>query len=242
MSWQRIDENTFIDDTLVTCAEYQLFIDEMLEQGKYSEPDHWTSHRFPVGQARKPILGVRLSIAVAFCKWLRDREMSEWEYRLPYKEEAHAFPMNTIGISPLGYWLDKGPQSYWGGDNLETFAWVGPIPVDARNLDISRASFSIDNRFLQSGFKQAVDDALLQEKNSPLSDDFERLQPLGDFNNLQTTLDQIISDGIRSYDIYGEYGHSDYSYDVIRIFTLQERIAGRSPAFEGIRLVKERIR
>ena len=26
---QRIDENTYIDDTLVTCAEYQLFIDEM---------------------------------------------------------------------------------------------------------------------------------------------------------------------------------------------------------------------
>lgn len=26
---QRIDENTFIDDTLVTCVEYQLIIDEM---------------------------------------------------------------------------------------------------------------------------------------------------------------------------------------------------------------------
>ena len=29
MTWHRIDEKTYIDDTLVTCAEYQLFIDEM---------------------------------------------------------------------------------------------------------------------------------------------------------------------------------------------------------------------
>jgi hypothetical protein len=58
MSWQRIDENTYIDDTLVTCAEYQLFIDEMREQDKYYQPDHWTSYQFPEGGARTN-LGVR---------------------------------------------------------------------------------------------------------------------------------------------------------------------------------------
>lgn len=28
----------------------------------------------------------------------------------------------------------------------------------------------------------------------------------------------------------------------VHLFTLQERIAGRSPAFEGIRIVKERVK
>jgi hypothetical protein len=59
MSWQRIDENTYIDDTLVTCAEYQLFVDEMREEGKYSQPDHWISYQFPGGKAKEPILGLR---------------------------------------------------------------------------------------------------------------------------------------------------------------------------------------
>jgi hypothetical protein len=61
MSWQRIDENIYIDDTLVTCVEYQLFVDEMREQGKYYQPDHWTSYQFPKGLARESILGVRRS-------------------------------------------------------------------------------------------------------------------------------------------------------------------------------------
>src|SRR5215216_3807815 len=72
---QRIDENTYIDDTLVTCAEYQLFIDEMRDQGKYFQPDHWTLYQFPEGHAREPILGVRHSDAVMFSEWLTEREI-----------------------------------------------------------------------------------------------------------------------------------------------------------------------
>ena len=69
MTWQRIDETTYIDDTLVTCAEYQLFIDEMREQHKYFFPDHWILPRFSDGRGMYPILGVRFSDACEFCKW-----------------------------------------------------------------------------------------------------------------------------------------------------------------------------
>src|SRR6266508_5309967 len=126
---QRIDENTYIDETLVTCAEYQLFIDEMLEQDKYYQPDHWNSYQFQEGQARKPILGVRYSDAIAFCEWLTRRGEGKWKYRLPTQEEANIFPVKSIGISPLGYWIDADYQ----------FTWVESTPADARALDRGRA-------------------------------------------------------------------------------------------------------
>src|SRR5512139_314318 len=97
---QRIDENTYIDDTLVTCAEYQLFIDEMREQGKYYQPDHWTSYQFLEGKAREPILGMRPSDAVAFCEWLTDHQNGEWNYRIPSSREGKENPAQISWPSP----------------------------------------------------------------------------------------------------------------------------------------------
>ena len=123
MSWQRIDENTYIDDSLVTCAEYQLFIDEMREQGKFYQPDHWNSYQLPDGYAKEPILGVRHSDALAFCKWLTKREDREWQYRIPTTAEAdeHPFRLNR-GIIPHGYWIA-------GTDDQSRFTWVNTIKI-----------------------------------------------------------------------------------------------------------------
>src|SRR5215216_2360440 len=99
---QRIDENTYIDDTLVTCAEYQLFIDELREQGKYYQPDHWPSYQFVDKQARQPVLGVRQSDTKAFGAWLTQKEHGEWVYRLPTEQEAISFPMGPMERSPIG--------------------------------------------------------------------------------------------------------------------------------------------
>jgi|GEM_PF-4153801 len=112
----RIDDNTFIDVSLITCAEYQLFIDEMRQQGKYFQPDHWTTFQFPPGQSEKPILGVRFFDGVDFCDWLTNRENSEWVYRLPTLSEAEHYPLPKIGISPLSYWFFRSfdmPDLYW---------------------------------------------------------------------------------------------------------------------------------
>ncbi len=107
---QRIDENTYIDDTLVTCAEYQLFIDEMREQGKYYQPDHWLEMQFPHGQANTPLLGMRFSDAIAFCQWLSARNTGEWQFRLPTLVEARSYPLYVDNNRNVGYWVVATPE------------------------------------------------------------------------------------------------------------------------------------
>jgi hypothetical protein len=339
MTWRRIDEITYIDDTLVTCAEYQLFIDEMCEQGKYYQPDHWTSYQFPAGQAREPILGVRHSDAGAFCEWLAGREKGDWKYRSPTMQEADNFLINYLNRSSLGYWVNNDYQ----------FAWNGSSPEDARLLahfhthfeskidklrynlhhaeiidmllkevidgklnsksarevffDLNRDfthSLSIDpkhdlvlNLTYTGEVNRAVDLAnertielnraldlsythvyalkislnfareygivldreldlsrtinLLRERTQDLSLVIDRSLSL----NRNLVLDSSLAFSIHlmnsssvepenEFEVNSMYSAAIYLY--MDILTLQERIAGRSPAFEGIRLVKERIK
>lgn len=128
MSWQRIDQNTYIDNTLVTCAEYQLFIDEMRNKGKYYQPDHWVSFQFPQGSAQKPVLGVRLTDAIAFCEWVQKTNRG-WKFRLPTREEAEEYLIENSELQGLGYWKERfivNLASY--------FAWIGNIPGDPRGI------------------------------------------------------------------------------------------------------------
>lgn len=82
-----LKENTFIDASLITCGEYQLFLDEQRIRGKYYQPNHWKKSRFSPGQGHSPILGVRPLDAAAFCAWLTEREPGPWFYRLPVESE-----------------------------------------------------------------------------------------------------------------------------------------------------------
>jgi len=300
MSWQRIDENTYIDNTLVTCAEYQLFIDEMREQGKYYQPDHWTSFQYPEGQAKEPILGVRHSDAVAFCDWLTDRDASEWAFRLPTQREAKDFPIETIGKT-VGNWLNDQSQ----------FGWVGQVPSDARGIYSLEGVFarnlifskdleigpSIGLRFqfrdlqLKGTFDKVFDQAinlaidrifghvLAQVRNNAINLDqainssdnrldgrlfsrkqtnpslvvelalrFTFLDIIADafaiIRGLKNDATHAISIGAENRIIFGDIDQDFelFLHIYLDCLTLQERIAGRSPAFEGIRLVKERIR
>jgi energy-coupling factor transporter ATP-binding protein EcfA2 len=89
---QRIDEQREIDLEFITCAEYQLFLDEKRTKGKYYQPDHWTEYTFSKGMSQKPIRGVRAEDGEAFCAWLTERQGSEIRYRLPkpIEVEEHA--------------------------------------------------------------------------------------------------------------------------------------------------------
>ncbi len=129
MTWQRIEDDTYIDDTLVTCAEYQLFIDEMREQGEYYQPDHWTSYQFVDGQAQEPVVGIRYSDAEAFCVWLTERNSGEWEYRLSFDNEIQSFSVLRL------FRLDKA-VGYWLNSNF--FSWVKSRPSDARQINFDR--------------------------------------------------------------------------------------------------------
>ncbi|MEO0688594.1 MAG: SUMF1/EgtB/PvdO family nonheme iron enzyme, partial [Cyanobacteria bacterium J06649_11] len=85
----RIDHQTEIDRDFITFDEYQLFIDEMRQQGKNLQPDHWKTEKFPDGDARKPITGVRSTDAEEFCEWLTKKEsLPEFSYRLPTIRET----------------------------------------------------------------------------------------------------------------------------------------------------------
>src|SRR5262249_43579255 len=61
-----LNERISIDTSLVTHAEYQLFLDEQQAQGKYYQPDHWADVSFPPGTGLAPVLGIRQSDARAF--------------------------------------------------------------------------------------------------------------------------------------------------------------------------------
>jgi energy-converting hydrogenase A subunit M len=284
---QRIDENTYIDDTLVTCAEYQLFIDEMREQGKYYQPDHWTSHQFPKGQAKEPILGIRQSDAEVFCKWLKERENEEWKYRLPTQTETEIFPMKSFGIGSLGYWII----------GVDQFVWVGTIPDGLLAITLDRAldlAKHIENDYdhisdlaihlskrlngvsdyiddlakkldhsqavsLASAIKTARDRAsdlaktvardhildltIASDLTDELARSLARVIAIEHDNtiNLDSALKYIRSLNGTLARVF-TYTRTSTAHIYFDLITLQERIAGRSPAFEGIRLVKERIR
>jgi len=101
----RIDDNIEIDRDYITCAEYQLFIDDMRQEGKNPQPDHWTSKRFPVGDAQKPVTGVKNSDAEEFCQWLTQKELiTGFSYRLPTLSEVKSISAITEDI---GYWCKE---------------------------------------------------------------------------------------------------------------------------------------
>ncbi|MDZ8080022.1 MAG: SUMF1/EgtB/PvdO family nonheme iron enzyme [Nostoc sp. DcaGUA01] len=86
-----IDEILSIDRSYITCAEYQLFIDEQLNSVKCFQP----------GNAKNPITGISYQQALEFCAWLsenapslsrnEDVNNSTCYYRLPTKTEASEF-------------------------------------------------------------------------------------------------------------------------------------------------------
>jgi energy-coupling factor transporter ATP-binding protein EcfA2 len=94
-SLHRIDEGNQIDLEYLTCAEYQLFLDDMREQGNYFQPEHWADYNFVSGQALTPVSGVQAREANAFCEWLTRRQGGNIRYRLPLPSEARQFPART---------------------------------------------------------------------------------------------------------------------------------------------------
>ncbi|BAY43401.1 hypothetical protein SAMD00079811_09810 [Scytonema sp. HK-05] len=97
----RIDEQLEIDnDSYITCAEYQLFLDET---GEARQPQHWHSKRFPSGDAKKIISGINQGDKYRFCVWLKswsekqglNNQLTEslTFYRLPTPSERIQHPI-----------------------------------------------------------------------------------------------------------------------------------------------------
>jgi energy-coupling factor transporter ATP-binding protein EcfA2 len=129
----RIDENREIDLEYITCAEYQLFLDDMRQQNKYHQPDWWTALNFVRGQASQPMTGMRAEDARAFCQWLTERQGGNVNYRLPQTDEARE------------YSGQKGVIATWCSDdsrNEQKLSLVGLSATDEESIKAQLAEFS----------------------------------------------------------------------------------------------------
>ncbi len=102
---KRLDEQREADDSLITCAEYQLFIDAMYARKRCYQPDHWTSHQFAAGEGRAPVLGVRAKDAEAFCRWLAPLAAKGMQFRLPRPGELSLI-LGSDTCEDIGYWTE----------------------------------------------------------------------------------------------------------------------------------------
>lgn len=99
------EERCLSDDSLVTCAEYQLFLDDFASSGSDLTPEHWPAPGYLSEIATKPAQGIRASDALAFCAWLTNREERDCLFRLPTKAEAASNPIRVVAQrTPLFYW------------------------------------------------------------------------------------------------------------------------------------------
>ncbi|EFH86011.1 protein kinase domain-containing protein [Ktedonobacter racemifer] len=107
----------YLNPSFVTCAEYQLFLDEQRAQGNNCLPDHLPISIFEYGQGHMPVLGMRPTDAVAFCDWLNGREPGAWYYRLPTHAEARLIgadkSIRSRLSATLGYWVEQGQGFAW---------------------------------------------------------------------------------------------------------------------------------
>ncbi|WP_287107864.1 MULTISPECIES: SUMF1/EgtB/PvdO family nonheme iron enzyme [unclassified Microcystis] len=110
-----LDDSIAIDISYITCAEYQLFIDERKKLGKNHQPLDWKTNAVVSEDILKPITGVKASDAEAFCEWLTQHPQHfkpEFKYRIPTLQEAEEFlPMETEEENLVGYWCQENLTS-----------------------------------------------------------------------------------------------------------------------------------
>lgn len=122
----RLDQNRYVDSSLLTHAEYQLFLEAAARQGAFHQPDHWSSSRFPPSQGRMPVVGTRPSDVIAFCDWLTEREGDGWVYRVPHTDEVAAIRQSMDhDVKQQAY------QGFWVRSESE-YTWMNASVVDAQ--------------------------------------------------------------------------------------------------------------
>lgn len=149
-AWQRLPMGTEMDTTMITCAEYQLFLDQARRAGEYYHPHHWEEDmpRFERGTARAPIAGVLFGDAQAFVDWLNRRDTKGWLYRLPSVAELEQLPVSVE--ADMGCWCTAtdgtGQLTQLSAERVQQIRkqlaadgpTAVPMPADITNLDLAR--------------------------------------------------------------------------------------------------------
>ncbi|GCE17540.1 NACHT domain-containing protein [Dictyobacter kobayashii] len=167
MSYLR--EGTYIDSSLVTHAEYQLFLDEQRAQGNSSVyvPAHWKQDCFPAGAGKKPVLGVRRADAQKFCAWLTAREGEGWRYRLPCSDEWSLEERHRQSevSNETGYWVE----------DKATLVWLHGEPADGLKQQLR---VIVDRALVKNDRASTKELSLIEELAADLARTFIRAQSL----------------------------------------------------------------
>ena len=209
-----IDENLEIDNSYVTCSEYQLFIDEKRKSQEYYQPDHWQTFYFARGKGKLPIVGVVYSDVKAFCDWLSEKD-PQHTYHLPQANFIQEFPVegDTDTILP---WLDGMQLAEGFNQKLERqlkgiSKTIIPIPNNFSHtlnftLDLSPEGTSEDEE-ITLALSRALDHALNLKSHSDelalalyrargLDNDIARARSLTHIRNFTRDLAKTLADDL----------------------------------------------
>ncbi len=157
----RLNDSVEIDTSYISCAEYQLFIDEKRAAGEYRRPDHWRNQRFAEGTADNPIAGVRYADAIEFCEWLTERAPRPgWRVRLPTPKEVRENPIPVAGTGDRFDSLRVDSVGSWvAGDSPQLVGLSDKQQRRVRAAEVSAFDRAID-RALERDEARALDSAL----------------------------------------------------------------------------------
>ena len=109
-------------------VEYQVFLFDWYDTGRYLQPDHWTKTQFEAADAMEVLVGMRTQDVLAFLDWLNDEEAEQgWRYRLPHIDE-----FGPDGV--LATWAN-GPARLWVRDG-ERLVCRRPDDVEPISEDV----------------------------------------------------------------------------------------------------------
>jgi energy-coupling factor transporter ATP-binding protein EcfA2 len=263
-----LQADTFVDTSLVTCVEYQLFLLDEQHYGSIVAPDHWDKYTFPQSQGQDALLGVRVENARAFCRWLTERDREGQFYRLPRGEERQMIKRSVGAMLPkdTGYWEEDGTiiWSHMGpssslkeqvviASDLASASDLARRLVHNCNLDLARNSDLnlVSVRVLARDL--AFD--LARDLDPDPDSDLVRARKLA--NNLAFYLDSnrdsdLVRAHIRARDLANNlafylalHRNLDLAFKnaltiYFLIFFFLRRPKGMLPVYEGILLIKER--
>jgi DNA replication protein DnaC len=155
-------QDVFVDQSLVTHVEYQLFLNEQRRQQNYHHPEHWINFDYRLGQGDTSLMGIRPSDAKAFCRWLtRWSKSTDSIYRLPNGGEFRNLPVKGT------YWVDDAGEFKCGGVNGETpqltpqqlyrFISLDIAPLVALEVDYTYKLIAELNNQLERSLNEGLD-------------------------------------------------------------------------------------
>jgi formylglycine-generating enzyme required for sulfatase activity len=145
-----LDYDYVIDVFPVTNKQYKEFLNSVLEWEKYlpyrddidwAKPYNWDkeSRNFPEGRGNHPVVLVSWHDAVAYCKWMTEKDKDGYEYKLPSEKEWEKAARGNDGrIYPWGDKFDKEKcntdESRIGGTTKVSRYPQGASPYQCREM------------------------------------------------------------------------------------------------------------